>query len=123
MIRRRRGSGGQATVEFALLLPVAVVALLVVAQIGLVVRARVMLTHAAREGARIAAVGGTDAEVSAAAVDAGSLDPAQLTVRVSRDATVVRVLLVYVMRTDVSVVGALLNDPEMSAVAAMYREQ
>ena len=123
MIRRRRGSGGQATVEFALLLPVAVVALLVVAQIGLVVRARVMLTHAAREGARIAAVGGTDAEVSAAVVEAGSLDPAQLTVRVSRDATVVRVLVVYVMRTDVSVVGALLNDPEMSSVAAMYREQ
>lgn len=116
------GNRGQATVEFALLLPVAVVALLVVAQIGLVVRARVMLTHAAREGARIAAVGGSDAEVRAAAVDAASLDPARLSVRVSRDASVVRVLLVYVMRTDVSVVGALLNDPEMSSVAAMYRE-
>lgn len=123
MNRRRGGARGQATVEFALLLPVAVVALLVVAQIGLVVRTRVMLTHAAREGARIAAVGGSDAEVAAAVVDAGSLDPAQLTVRVTRDATVVRVLLVYVMRTDVSVVGALLDDPEMSSVAAMYREQ
>ena len=123
MNRRWGGSRGQATVEFALLLPVAVVALLVVAQVGLVVRTRVMLTHAAREGARIAAVGGTDAEVSAAVIDAGSLDPAQLTVRVTRDATVVRVLLVYVMRTDVSVVGALLNDPEMSSVAAMYRER
>ena len=123
MKRRWRQCRGQATVEFALLLPVAVVALLVVAQIGLVVRARVMLTHAAREGARIAAVGGTDAEVSAAVIDAGSLDPAQLTVRVSRGATVVRVLVVYVMRTDVSVVGALLDDPEMSSVAAMYREQ
>ncbi len=123
MRRRCSECRGQATVEFALLLPVAVVALLVVAQIGLVVRTRVMLTHAAREGVRIAAVGGTDAEVTAAVVDAGSLDPAQLTVAVTRDATVVRVLLVYVMRTDVSVVGALLNDPEMSSVAAMYREQ
>ncbi len=123
MRRRCRESRGQATVEFALLLPVAVVALLVVAQIGLVVRTRVMVTHAAREGVRIAAVGGSDAEVTAAVVDAGSLDPAQLTVAVTRDATVVRVLLVYVMRTDISVVGALLNDPEMSSVAAMYREQ
>ena len=123
MKRRCSKSRGQATVEFALLLPVAVVALLVIAQIGLVVRARVMLTHAAREGVRVAAVGGSDAEVTAAAVDAGSLDPAQLKVAVTRDASVVRVLLVYEMQTDVSVVGAILNDPEMSSVAAMYREQ
>ena len=123
MKRRCTRSSGQATVEFALLLPVAVVALLVVAQIGLVVRTRVMVTHAAREGIRVAAVGGSDAEVTAAVIDAGSLDPARLTVGVTRDATVVRVLLVYVMRTDVSVVGVLLNDPEMSSLAAMYREQ
>ena len=123
MKRRCSKSRGQATVEFALLLPVAVVALLVIAQIGLVVHARVMLTHAAREGVRVAAVGGSDAEVTAAVVDAGSLDPAQLKVAVTRDASVVRVLLVYEMQTDVSVVGAILNDPEMSSVAAMYREQ
>ena len=123
MKRRCSKNRGQATVEFALLLPVAVVALLVIAQIGLVVRTRVMLTHAAREGVRVAAVGGSDAEVTAAVADAGSLDPAQLTVAVTRDASVVRVLLVYEMQTDVSVVGAILNDPEMSSVAVMYREQ
>ena len=123
MKRHCSKSRGQATVEFALLLPVAVVALLVIVQIGLVVRTRVMLTHAAREGVRVAAVGGSDAEVTAAVVDAGSLDPAQLKVAVTRDASVVRVLLVYEMQTDVSVVGAILNDPEMSSVAAMYREQ
>ncbi len=123
MKRRCSKSRGQATVEFALLLPVTVVALLVIAQIGLVVRARVMLTHAAREGVRVAAVGGSDAEVTATVVDAGSLDPAQLTVAVTRDASVVRVLLVYEMQTDVSVVGAILNDPQMSSVAAMYRER
>ena len=120
---KRRNSGAQATVEFALLLPVAVVALLVIAQIGLVVRARVMLTHAAREGARVAAVGGSDAEVEAAVVDSGSLDPSQLTVGVTRDASLVTVLVVYVMQTDVSVVGAMLNDPQMTSVATMYREQ
>ena len=120
---RRSGSRGQATVEFAFLLPVAVVALLLIAQIGLVVRARVMLTHAAREGARVAAVGGSDAEVKAAVVAAGSLNPARLTVGVTRDASVVTVLVVYVVQTDVSVVGAILDDPRMSATATMYREQ
>ncbi|MCY3850385.1 MAG: pilus assembly protein [Acidimicrobiaceae bacterium] len=123
MIGRRLGSRGQATVEFALLLPVAVVALLVIAQIGLVVRARVMLTHAAREGARVAAVGGSDTEVKAVVIDSGALDPAQVTVAVTRGATTVTVLVVYVMRTNVSVVGAMLNDPQMSSVATMYREQ
>ena len=120
---RRAGNKGQATVEFALLLPVAVVALLVIAQIGLVARTRVMLTHAAREGARVAAVGGSDAEVKLAAADSGSLDPTQLTVSVTRGATVVTVLLIYEMETNVSVVGAVLNDPQMSSIATMYREQ
>ena len=122
MKQRRAGNEGQATVEFALLLPVAVVALLVIAQIGLVVRTRVMLTHAAREGARVAAVGGSDAEIKLAAADSGSLDPAQLTVGVTREASVVTVLLIYEMETNVSVVGAILNDPQMSATASMYRE-
>lgn len=123
MKRRSSDVKGQATVEFALLLPVAVIALLLIAQIGLVVRSRVMVTHAAREGARVAAVGGSDAEVNAAVSGSGSLNPARLRVRVSRDASVVTVLVDYEMPTDVSIVGALLKDPQMSAIASMYREQ
>ena len=75
-----KGNKGQATVEFALLLPVAVVALLVIAQIGLVVRTRVMLTHAVCEGTRIAAVGGSDADVKLAAAESGSPWAKQLVV-------------------------------------------
>lgn len=123
MKRPATNTKGQATVEFALLLPVAVVALLLIAQIGLVVRSRVMVTHAAREGARIAAVGGSDAEVNAAVSSAGSLDSRHLRVRVSRNASLVTVLVDYEMPTDVAIVGAVLKDPQMSAIATMYREQ
>lgn len=118
-----RRNEGQATVEFALLLPVAVVALLVIAQIGLVARARGMLTHATREGARVAAVGGSDAEVTDAVIDASSFNRARLSVSVLRESSVVTVLVVYVMQTNVSVVGALIGDPKMSSIATMYLEQ
>ena len=56
--RRRRGGaeGGQATVEFAFLLPLVVFAALAVIQIGLVVRDQMDVVHAAREAARAASV-------------------------------------------------------------------
>ena len=55
----RRGGGtdgGQATVEFAFLLPLVVLAALAVIQIGLVVRDQMGVVHAAREAARAASV-------------------------------------------------------------------
>ena len=48
---------GQSTVEFALVLPLVVMVLLLVVQVGLVVRDQVLVVHAAREAARAAAVG------------------------------------------------------------------
>jgi Flp pilus assembly protein TadG len=54
--RTPRGSvardDGQATVEFALLLPVLVLAAVAIIQVGLVVRDFVSVVHAAREAAR-----------------------------------------------------------------------
>ena len=53
---RIRTERGQASVEFALVIPLVFVALLVVAQIGLVVTAHVGVAHTAREVARAVAV-------------------------------------------------------------------
>jgi len=59
--RRRSGlrnsrQRGQATVELALVLPLIAVLLLLMVQAGLVVRDQLVITHAAREAARAAAV-------------------------------------------------------------------
>ena len=55
--RARRGSTrGQATVEFAFVLPLVVLALLAVVQVGVVVRDQLGVVHAAREAARAASV-------------------------------------------------------------------
>jgi hypothetical protein len=55
-IRRLRGQGGQGLLEFAMIFPIIVVMLAIVFDIGLALNHRATLQHAAREGARMAAV-------------------------------------------------------------------
>ncbi len=131
MSRRGRGAraeGGQSTVEFALVLPLVVLVLLLVVQVGLVVRDQVLVVHAAREAVRAASVGDTDDQVRRAAAAAGPLDTGRLTVVVRRvgdgdPAGTVRVHVSYRCATDLPLVGALVPDVELEADAVMMREQ
>ena len=113
----RRGQDGQATVEFALVLPLLGLVLLAVVQIGVVVDAQIRTTHAAREGARAAAVGAEAVDAARRALGRG--DPA---VEVSSDGAVVRVSVVHLQETSVPLVGRLLGDIELRAEATMLRE-
>ena len=96
--------------------------LLTVVQVGLLVRARVLVTHAAREAVRSAAVGGTDGEVRSAAVAAAELDPRRLHVWVRRANGRVTVELRYTEPTDVPIVGPLVREAEFEASATMRLE-
>jgi len=74
---------GQATVEAALALPVALLALVLVVEVGVVVRDALALGVAAREGARAVAIDGTDAAAEAAVErSAGPLDPREVEIAV-----------------------------------------
>jgi hypothetical protein len=53
---RDRRERGQATVEFALIIPLVLVALMAVLQVGLVAYSHLAVTHVAREAARTLAV-------------------------------------------------------------------
>ncbi|WP_423981991.1 TadE/TadG family type IV pilus assembly protein, partial [Ilumatobacter sp.] len=53
---RRSDDRGQSAVEFAVALPLIVIAMLAIAQVGVTVRNEVAVELAAREGARAAAV-------------------------------------------------------------------
>lgn len=117
--------GGQAAVEVALLLPVLVVLALAAVQVGLVVRAQVLVTHAAREAARAAAVDADPAAPGRAARAASPLDPEHLLVAVDgRDAagSRARVVVTYGLATDVPLVGRLLPDLTLRASATMRVE-
>ena len=59
---------GSAAVEFALVLPVIVMLVMVVVQVGMIVQTQLMLTNAAREGARAAAVAIESSEAVSAAL-------------------------------------------------------
>ncbi len=125
MIPARGGERGQAAVEVALVLPLVAALLLVLVQIGLVVRAQVLVTHAAREAARAAAVDAEAGAGPAAAAASSTLDPERLSVTVSgRAGTGSRVLVevAYDVPTDVPLVGGLLGDVELSARATMRVE-
>ena len=121
-----REDRGQATVELALVLPLVALLLLLVVQAGLVVRDRVLVTHAAREAARAAAVAEGDRGAAArkAATRAGALDPDRLgVVTAPADGRErVSVTVTYRSSTDVPLVGLLVPDVDLTAEATMRVE-
>jgi len=117
------GEGGQATAEFALVLPFVFALLLAVVQIGFVVRDYVRVAHASREAARAASVDPDgdrardvvrhllgDADVTVARSGSGGIgDPITVTVT-------------YRAPTDVPVIGALVPEVSISDSTTMRAE-
>jgi Flp pilus assembly protein TadG len=117
-----RREGGQATVEFAFLLPLIVLAALAVIQVGLVVRDQMGVVHAAREAARAASV---DRDAGAAARAAHRTLPGA-TVDVGARPRVggeITVTVTYHAVTDLPLVGVLFPDPDLHASATMRVER
>ena len=114
--------GGQATVEFAFLLPLLVLAALAIIQVGLVVRDELGVVHAAREAVRAASV---DADPGRAVRAARrTLPGAEVEVgdrpEVGGD---ISVTVRYTSVTDLPIVGALFPDPALHATAVMRVER
>lgn len=124
MARGQRDQG-QAAVELALVVPLAVLFILAVVQVGLLVHQQVLTTHAAREAARAAAVDPDRSSARAGAIAGAPLDPHRLDVDLSGDlerggrATVE---VEYRAPTDVPLVGPLLPDIALHASATMRVE-
>ena len=123
---RSRDDGGQATVELALVFPVVVLLLLLLVQVGVLGRDQVLVIHAAREGARAAAVADADADVAElAALAAAGLPlrrPDVITTPPTTKHHFVRVQVHYTDPTDVPVVGRLLGDVELWGSVSMRLE-
>lgn len=113
---------GQATVEFALLLPVLMVALLAVVQVALVVRDQIAVVHAAREAARAASV---DPDPSGAVRAAHRTLPGAHVNVGPRPAVgePITVKVTYTSKTDLPLVGDLFPDPELESSTVMRVEK
>jgi len=117
---RRPVDHGQAAVEFAVALPLVVIAMLAIAQVGVTVRNEVAVELAAREGARAAAVsaqsGGAASSAARRAVDL------PMDVSVTVGATTVSVTVTYVDPTDIAIIGPAIGPITQSATATMALE-
>lgn len=125
-LRPRRPARGQAAVELALVLPLVAVLLLVLVQVGLLVRDQILVVHAAREGAREAAVDPSPDAARSAAAASSTLDSGRLDVDVTGrggPGSRVRVTARYQAPTDVPLVGAALGDLRLQASATMRVER
>lgn len=125
MTPRRREDEGQAAVELALVLPLVVLLLLAVVQVALVVRDQVLAVHAAREGAREAAVNDRPDAAARGVLASSRLDPTRVRVNTQRPRAAngrVRVEVTYRSRTDVPLIGPMLPDVTVHSSAAMRQE-
>jgi hypothetical protein len=84
MITSREHEAGSATVELALVLPLALFAALALVQVGILSKDSLAVANSAREGAREAAVSTDDARVREAAFRAGDLSGDRTVVAVER---------------------------------------
>jgi len=64
--RLKRKEDGQAVVEFALVLPILLLVVLGIMEFGWLFYGNIVITSAAREGARTAVVGGTQTQIETA---------------------------------------------------------
>jgi hypothetical protein len=113
---------GQATVEFAFVLPLLVLAALAIVQVALVVRDQLGVVHAAREAARAASVEPDPGE----AVRAAHRTLPGATVDVGNRPKVggeISVTVHYTSITDLPLVGLLFPDPDLHATSVMRVER
>lgn len=108
------------------MLPLVLILLLVVVQVGLLVRDQILVVHAAREGAREAAVDPAAGAARDAAVAGSGLDGTRLNVGVADrgpPGSRVRVTVTYRAPTAVPIVGAAVGDIRLEASATMRVER
>lgn len=117
---------GQATVEIALTLPVVAMLLALIVEVGIVAADRSRVWHAAREGARVAAVEPDEGRVRSAVAAAG-VQGAEVTIdppsRERVQGEPVTVSISYRHRGRAPLVGALFERVVLEAVATMRIEK
>lgn len=108
------------------MLPLVVLLLVALVQAGVLVRDQILVTHAAREAARAAALDDDPQAVETAAADAGPLDRSRMEVTISGRAgrgSRVRVEVTYRVPTRLPLLGRALGDVTLRASASMRVER
>ncbi|MCR3921642.1 MAG: pilus assembly protein [Firmicutes bacterium] len=108
---------GQAIVESALVVPIILLLLLGMVEMGRVTNAYLVVTHAARHGARYGAVGATNDEIIERIIDVATpLNPAELTIVIMPETGRaaggdIQVSVTYPVQLITPVVESLISNP------------
>ena len=124
-MKYRVNDRGQATVEFALVLPFLFLFSLSVVQVGSVANDQLALGHAARTAARAVSLGDvTDQSASEIArnIVASEITLADVTVNVDLNGSLARVTLRYTRPVTIPIIGSLMPAITLRATASMPRE-
>lgn len=116
---------GQATVEFALVLPFLFLFSLSVVQVGSVANDQLALGHAARTAARAISLGDiTDETANQIALNSvqNSITLNPVDVNVELNETLAQVTLKYQRQINIPIIGKLFNNVTLQATTSMPRE-
>jgi len=124
-----RGHRGQALVELALVLPILLLMLFGIVEFGRIFNAYLVVSQAAREGARVAALGGTDEEITQAVSNAaGIFDAEDLDIQIDPEGSRERgeaatISVFYNVDIIAPVISSIVPDPyQVSATMVMRVE-
>ena len=116
---------GQATVEFALVLPFLFLFSMAIVQVGSVANDQLALGHAARTAARAISLGDITSEnanqVAFSAVE-NSVTLENIDIQVELDKSLARVTLTYERQISLPIIGKLINELTLHASVSMPRE-
>lgn len=125
-----RNNKGQALVEFAIILPILLIILMGIIEFGMMMNSYLTIQNAAREGARLGIVGGTDIEINTLITKISpSLNTSDLNVSISPDEVsrnpgdTLDVNITYKYHMTVPIISAILgNEIDLHAVTSMRIE-
>lgn len=80
----RKNQQGQSMVELALILPIIIIILFGILEFGRIFHSYIIITNAAREGARVAVVGKPDSEITARIREAAPLPQADTKLHITK---------------------------------------
>lgn len=129
MIRRLwKGEHGQALVEMALVLPLFFLLLFGVIEMGRIGYSYITVSNAAREGGRVATIGGTDLDIINSINNAAvSLDRASLTITITppenqrQSGQEVTVQVTYLVQLIIPIISNVITNPVVVSSSIIMR--
>lgn len=124
-----KGEQGQAIVEMALVLPLFLLLLFGVIEMGRICYAYISVSNAAREGGRVASIGGTDLEIVNSVENAASLASMSLTIVITppqanrQSGQEVTVNVTYPVQLVIPIISNVVPNPVIVSSSIVMRQE